>query len=67
MTECEIQEGILKANNVNKHCLVYKRHLNEFEGLGLQLKDAPRFIDVVKTEKVNNDIKGINGLICLML
>ncbi|XP_045212692.2 uncharacterized protein LOC123563752 [Mercenaria mercenaria] len=53
VTECEIQDGILKAQDVDKHCLVYNRVFKGLDGACLQLKDAPRFKDVTKTEKGN--------------
>lgn len=55
VTECEIQDGILKTDDVNKHCLVYKRRFKLLSDALLSLKDIPRFIDVIKTDKVVNN------------
>ncbi|XP_053389724.1 uncharacterized protein LOC123563616 [Mercenaria mercenaria] len=53
VTESEIQDGILKATDVNSHCLVYKRRLRHLHGAGLNDNDTPRYIDVIKSEKGN--------------
>ncbi|XP_045212433.2 NACHT and WD repeat domain-containing protein 2-like [Mercenaria mercenaria] len=53
VTESEIQDGILKATDVNSHCLVYKRRLRHLHGVGLNDKDTARYIDIIKSEKGN--------------
>jgi hypothetical protein len=52
VTESEIQDGILKATNVESNCLVYKRTLRHLSGVGINDKDTPKYIDVIKLEKV---------------
>ncbi|XP_052783963.1 uncharacterized protein LOC128219861 isoform X2 [Mya arenaria] len=51
VTESEIQNGIVKASDVDLHCLVYKRYINDLDDKTAGDKNAPRYIDVQKTDK----------------
>lgn len=52
VTESEIQEGIMKASEVDSHCLVYKRELRHLHDIGLNDNVAQRYIDITKSETV---------------
>ena len=54
VTESEIHDGILKAADVDAHCLVYKRYLKDLDTFALRDKIASRFIDTKQTDKVFN-------------
>jgi len=53
VTELEIQDGIMKAKNINDHCLVYRRVFRDLTNNSLVHTLAPRFIDVAKTPEVS--------------
>ena len=46
VTECEIQDGILKAADVDSHVLVYRRQLNVLDESALSEENMSRYIDV---------------------
>ncbi|XP_052261935.1 uncharacterized protein LOC127865910 isoform X2 [Dreissena polymorpha] len=51
VTECEIQDGILNASDVNSHCLVYKRQFNGVDDKALADAQASRFMEIKTTDK----------------
>ena len=60
MTECEIQDGILTAKDVDRHCLVYQRKLAHLNKQQLDDTDATRFIDVKIVGEVSSSISIIH-------
>ena len=52
VTECEIQDGILKAADVDSHVLVYRRQLSQLDETSLAEENASRYIDVKQNGEV---------------
>ena len=52
VTECEIQDGILKATDVESHVLVYRRELTFLDQTAISDQDFSRFVDVKKIGEV---------------
>ncbi|WAQ96293.1 NWD1-like protein [Mya arenaria] len=60
VTECEIQDGILKASDVDSHCLVYKRYFKGLDDTTAGDKNASRYMDVQTTDKgvfIDDEVK----------
>ena len=53
VTECEIQDGILKAEDVNAHVLVYRRQLSQLDQTALSDENASRYIDIKRDGEVS--------------
>ena len=53
MTECEIQDGILNAADVESHVLVYRRELTFLDETAISEENFSRYIDVKKIGEVD--------------
>ena len=54
VTECEIQEGILNAADVDSHVLVYRRELTMLNESAISEENFSRYIDVKKNGEVKS-------------
>lgn len=52
VTELEIQEGILHAENNDAHCLVYRRQFRDMSDGAFVHDTARRYMDSLRTDDV---------------
>lgn len=52
VTELEIQEGILHAENNDAHCLVYQRQFRDMSDGAVVHDTARRYMDSLRTDDV---------------
>ena len=52
VTECEIQDGILNATDVESHVLVYRRELTFLDETAISEENFSRYVDVKKNGEV---------------